>query len=212
MAQRFRELRPDLPSPRLVTLQLGSGCSATASIDGRPVQTSMGYTPLEGLVMGTRSGNIDPALALRLPSLTGLDAAEVEDMLNKQSGLLGLSGRSADMREIVAGAQTGDAACELALDVFCGRVKEYIGGYMALLNGADAIVFGGGIGERSVEVRRRVLTGLDRLGIVLDESLNDGRTGGEGLISDRGSTTAVWVMAVDEARVIAEETAGVLQR
>jgi acetate kinase len=210
MARRYRELRPDVTGPRLVTLQLGNGCSATATMDGRPIQTSMGYTPLEGLVMGTRSGNIDPALALRLPALTGMTAAAVEDLLNKQSGLLGVSGRSADMRELLEGARAGDAACELAIAMFCWRTKEYAGAYMALMNGADAVIFGGGIGEHSPEVRARILGNLGSLGIELDAAANDAATGREALISTPASLTEVWVVSVDEASVIAEETARVL--
>jgi acetate kinase len=210
MTKRYRELRPEVAMPRLITLQLGSGCSATASIDGRAIQTSMGYTPLEGLVMGTRSGNIDPALALRLPGLAGLAAGEVEDMLNKQSGLLGISGRSADMRELLEGAKAGDEACELAIEVFASRTKEYVGAYMALLNGADAIVFGGGIGEHGTEARHRVVGDLDGLGIGLDEVANESTVGREGVISAPGSRVEVWVVAVDEGSEIARETARVL--
>jgi len=207
MVRRYAELRPAVRAPRLITLQLGSGCSATASIDGRPIQTSMGYTPLEGLVMGTRSGNIDPALALRLPGLLGKTASEVEDLLNRQSGLLGLSGLSADVREILSGAAEGDSACKLAIEVFAMRTKEYVGAYMALLNGAGAIVFGGGIGENSPEVRAMVLGNLDRLGIQLDDDANANSADGERVISQPSSPVEVWVMKVDEASVIAQATA-----
>jgi len=207
MVRRYAELRPEVREPRLITLQLGSGCSATASIDGRPIQTSMGYTPLEGLVMGTRSGNIDPALALRLPGMTGLTEAAVEELLNKESGLLGLSGRSADMRELLAGAASGDEGCELAIDVFGMRTREYLGAYLALLNGADAIVFGGGIGENSPEVRNLVLANLDRLGIQFDAASNEAQASAERVISQPGSSVEVWVIPVDEASVIAQETA-----
>ena len=207
MVQRYAELRPEVSAPRLITLQLGNGCSATACLDGRPIQTSMGYTPLEGLVMGTRSGNIDPALALRLPAMTGMAAFEVEELLNKQSGLLGLSGRSADMRELLTGANAGDEACKLAIELFAMRTREYVGAYTALLNGADAIVFGGGIGENSPEIRAMILGSLDQLGIQLNDAANSNLAEGERVISQPSSPVEVWLMRVDEASVIAKETA-----
>jgi acetate kinase len=205
MVRRFGELQPDLARPRVITLQLGSGCSATASISGRPVDTSMGYTPLEGLIMGTRSGDIDPAIPLRLQSLTGLPAGVIEDILNTRSGLLGLSDRSGEMRDLVPAAAAGDAASAFAIEAFCARVKQYVGAYMALLGGADGLVFGGGIGENLPEIRRKVCDGMEWAGIELDDAQNEGASGVEVRISRAGSSVDAWVMRVDEAAVIARE-------
>jgi acetate kinase len=212
MVRRFRGLRPGLEAPRLVTLQLGSGCSVAASIDGRPLDTSMGYTPLEGLIMGTRSGDLDPALALRLPAMTDQTPDEVESMLNTRSGLLGLSGRSSDMRDILAAAATDDAASGLALEAFCLRAKKYVGAYMALLGGAHAVIFGGGIGENLPEVRRRICQGMAWAGLELDAAANQQASGTEARISTPDSKVEAWVVQVDEAAVIARETAALLSR
>lgn len=210
MIRRFQTLRPEVPRPRLVTLQLGNGCSATASFEGRPVDTSMGYTPLEGLIMGTRSGDLDPALPLRLQALTGMSAQDVEDLLNSRSGLLGLSGRSADMRDLLEAAASGDADCALAVDAFCARTTKYVGAYTALLGGIDALIFGGGIGEHSPEIRRRICRGMQWAGLTLDEDANQIAAGPEVHISANASRIDVWVMHVDEAAVIARETVALL--
>jgi acetate kinase len=210
MVRRYLALRPELRAPRLVTLQLGNGCSAAASLGGKPIDTSMGYTPLEGLIMGTRSGDLDPALPLRLQALTGMPAEEVEAMLNEKSGLLGLSGRSADMRDLLAGEADGGPDCALAVEAFCARTKKYVGGYAALLGGLDALVFGGGIGEHNPSIRRRVCEGLAWAGLRLDEGANERATGDDVRISASESTIDVWVMQVDEAAVIARETFALL--
>jgi acetate kinase len=212
MVQRFRRLRPDIRKARLITLQLGSGCSATASLDGRPVDTSMGYTPLEGLIMGTRTGDLDPAVPLRLQSLTGKPAAAIEDVLNTRSGLLGLSGRSAEMRDLLPAAEAGDRDSAFAIEAFCTRVRKYIGAYAALLGGMDGIVFGGGIGENLPQIRQRVCEGMQWAGVELDNAANDHPPGSEARISDRASQVDVWVTRVDEAEVIARETFDLLKR
>ena len=212
MVRRFQALRPDVHQPRLITLQLGGGCSATASVDGSPIDTSMGYTPLEGLIMGTRSGDIDPALPLRLQALTGKSAEEVEALLNKESGLLGLSGRSSEMRDLVPAAKEGDTDAAFATEAFCNSVKKYIGAYVAVLGGADGIVFGGGIGENMPEIREQVCRGLEWAGIVLDLDANQRASGTESRISSTTSRADVWVMRVDEAAVIARETVAVLKK
>jgi len=205
MVQRFRELKPDVTHPRLVTLQLGNGCSATASVDARPIDTSMGFTPLEGLIMGTRSGDIDPSLPLYLSEKEGLSTAEVASLLNTRSGLLGLSGRSHDMRDLLASAKTGDRKSELAIEAFCYRVKKYVGAYLAALGGADAIIFGGGIGEHGAEVRQRICARMEWAGIKLDAGRNVAASGLEARISDDSSAVGVWAVPVDEAAVIARD-------
>jgi acetate kinase len=166
------ELGRPIEELRIITCHLGNGASVTAVQYGKSMDTSMGFTPLEGLVMGTRCGDIDPALVLYVIEVEGLSPDEMDDLLNKQSGMLGLTEFSHDMREIEARAQEGDERCDLALDIYCRRIKKYIGAYAAVMNGVDAIVFTGGVGENSCVVRRRVCTDMAFLGIVLDEQAN----------------------------------------
>lgn len=184
---------------RIVTLQLGAGCSAAAIADGRPLDTSMGYTPLEGLVMATRSGDIDPGLLLYLQQAAGLDGAQMQDLLTERSGLLGLAG-SADMRALLADPSP---AATHAIDVYCQRVRKYIGAYAAVLGGLDGIVFGGGVGEHAPQVRAAVLTDMEWLGIHLDTAANAQATRPASRISTAGSACEVWVAAVDEAAELA---------
>ena len=188
---------------RLITLQLGNGCSATAIDQGRSVDTSMGFTPLEGLVMGTRSGDLDPAVVGHLVRREGLSVDEVERLLNERSGLLGLSGLSGDMRELLNAAEgKPDSRAALALDIFCYRVRKYIGSYLAVLGGADALVFGGGIGERSAVIRARICDGMDWCGLRLDPLRNQAAVGvvpGNAMkISEEGAPLACYVAGVDE--------------
>ena len=211
MVQRFQALQPDVLRPRLITLMLGGGCSATASFDGRPLDTSMGYTPLEGLIMGTRSGDLDPALPLRLQALTGKSADEVETLLNTQSGLLGLSGRSGEMRDVVPAEAEGDLDAAFAVEAFCARARKYIGAYMAVLGGADGIVFGGGIGENMPEIRSRICRGFEWAGLVVDDDVNRNGGGPEVQISAAESGIRAWTIHVDEAAVIARETVVLLK-
>jgi acetate kinase len=196
---------------RLITLQLGNGCSATAIDGGRSVDTSMGFTPLEGLVMGTRSGDLDPAVIGHLVRREGLSVDEVERFLNERSGLLGLSGLSRDMRELLIAAEgRPDSRAALALDIFCYRVRKYIGSYLAVLGGADAIVFGGGIGERSAVIRARICEGMDWCGLRLDPMRNEAAreiAPGEAIkISEKGAPMACYVAGVDEEVEIARAT------
>ena len=200
-----------LTSLRLITLQLGNGCSATAIDRGRSVDTSMGFTPLEGLVMGTRSGDLDPALVGYLVRKAGLSIDEVEHLLNESSGLLGLSGLSSDMRELLIAAEgRPNSRAALAVDVCCYRVRKYIGAYLAVLGGADAIVFGGGIGERSSVIRARICDGMDWCGLRLDPGRNEAAVGlasGEATkISEDGAQLACYVAGVDEEVEIARAT------
>jgi len=201
----------DTQGSRLVTLQLGNGCSAAAVHGGRSVDTSMGLTPLEGLVMGTRSGDVDPSLPAYLAASEHVSVAEVDDWLNTRSGLLGLSGRSRDMRDLLTAAADGDTRSALAVDLFCYRARKVVGAYMAVLGGADAVVFGGGIGEHEPEVRRRVLDGMEWAGVAIDALRNAATTGGrEARIDADSSELAVWVVHVDEASVAARDVARVL--
>jgi len=194
-----------------VTLHLGNGCSATAIRDGRSIDTSMGFTPLEGLVMGTRSGDIDPALVSYLARKEQVDAAEVESWLNKRSGLLGLSGISNDMRELTAAYST-HARARLAIDVFCYRARKYLGAYLAALGGAaQAVIFSGGIGENAPLVRKQIVGGMKWCGVDIEGTANEAVVGRDGKISSSQSTLDVFVIHTDEEAVIARETARVVE-
>jgi acetate kinase len=209
---RYGELtgRPERQTD-IITLHLGNGCSACAIRGGQSVETSMGFTPLEGLVMGTRSGDLDPALVSYLARKEKVDAAEVERWLNHRSGLLGLSGRSNDMRELLSVYET-DARARLAVDVFCHRARKYLGAYLAVLGGADAVVFSGGIGENAPAVREKICAGMDWCGLSLDQEKNSGAVGTESLISSAGGRVHVYVIPSDEEAIIARETVKLFQR
>jgi acetate kinase len=195
---------------RLITLQLGNGCSATAVSRGRSVDTSMGFTPLEGLMMGTRSGSVDPSLVGFLARREGVDTSEVEGWLNKRSGLLGISETSRDVRELLDAEENGDGSAALALEMFCERVRKQIGAYLTTLGGADAIVFGGGIGENAPLIRERVLTGMGWCGLDLDPVRNANAVGVETRISTEDSRIHAYVVSVDEEIRIAKVTAHLL--
>ena len=196
---------------RVVSLQLGRGCSVTATLGGRAIATSMGFTPLEGLVMGTRSGDVDPGALLYVMERTGMSAAEMRRELNHESGLLGLSDRTADMKDLLVLEAGGDARAALAIEVFCRRARHYVAGFMAELGGADAIVFGGGIGENCPAVRRRILAGLGWAGIELDDAANSAAVGVQAGIAAPTSRIAIQVVPVDEASVIATEAVSLLR-
>lgn len=194
---------------RVISLQLGAGCSVTASREGRPVDTSMGFSPVEGLVMATRPGDFDPAVVTFLQRAAGMRAEEVDGIMNTSSGLLGVSGLSADMRELLA---SKDPMAERAVELFCYRAKKYIGSYLAVLGGAEAVIFGGGIGENAPEVRERILAGMEWCGIELDSDRNGETVGVAGPISADGSGVEVWVIPVDESYALAAEALGVRRR
>jgi acetate kinase len=201
-------------SLKLVTCHLGNGASVAAVDHGRSVDTSMGVTPLEGLIMGTRSGDIDPGAILHLLR-RGKTGPEIDKLLNKESGLLGLSGFSSDMREIEKAADAGHAGSLLAIQAFCYRVRKYIGAYAAAMEGLDAIVFTGGIGENGDGIRSRVCSGLGFLGVELDEKANLGRVKlaeRARLVSSRESKVKVLVVPTDEEFMIASESARALDR
>jgi acetate kinase len=209
VAYRWRELTGvTRERTRIITLHLGNGCSACAIDAGNSIDTSMGFTPLEGLVMGTRSGDLDPAVLEYLGTKEGLSPGEVDNLLNKQSGLLGLSGLTHDMRELLAEAhENNDRRARLAIDIFCYRARKYIGAYLAALGGSDAIVFAGGIGENAAEIRADVCRGLGWAGVELDDEANARMVGGaEGHITTAASRTAVWVIPTDEELLIARDT------
>lgn len=189
----------------LITCHLGNGCSITAVKKGKSVDTSMGLTPLEGVVMGTRSGDFDPAILFYLAD-KGYDMKSLNTLCNKKSGLLGISGVSNDMRDLSELAENGDARAKLAIDIFCYRIKRYIGTYTAVLDTVDAVVFTGGIGENSPDVRTAVCSGLTQIGIELDPEKNNATLRKEGEISTAGSTVKVLVIPTDEESAIAGNT------
>jgi acetate kinase len=202
-----RVLGRPLEDTNLITCHLGNGCSATAVRGGKSVDTSMGMTPLEGLVMGTRSGDVDPALAFHLVRALGMSVDEVDDLLNRRSGLLGVSGVSNDMREVIGAAEAGHSRAALAIEIFCYRLKKYLGAYTAVLGRVDAVVFTGGIGENSPLIRERTCRGLDALGYVLDPARNAAAGRGPRDLATAGSPKRILVIPTDEETMIARDTA-----
>jgi acetate kinase len=193
----------------IITLHLGNGCSASAIQHGKSVDTSMGFTPLEGLVMGTRSGDLDPTVMSYLVRKEGVSVDEVETWLNTRSGLLGVSGLSNDMRELLEHADH-DARARLAIELFCYRARKYIGAYLAVLGGASAVVFSGGIGEHSPQVRAKICAGMEWCGLAIDAERNAAMQGSEGPLSPADARLQVYVIPSDEEILIARDTAALL--
>jgi acetate kinase len=208
VAYRYRALRGiTREQTHVITLHLGNGCSATAIRAGKSVDTSMGVTPLEGLVMGTRSGDIDPAIVNLIATKEGLSANEVETLLNTQSGLLGISGLTNDMRVLEEELEEhDDRRVRLAIEVFCYRARKYIGAMLASMNGADAVVFTGGIGENAPDIRARICEGLEWAGLKLDPEKNKQVVGREGQITTDDSTLATFAIPTNEELLIARDT------
>jgi len=196
---------------KIITAHLGNGCSMSAVKFGVSIDTTMGFTPLEGLLMGTRSGDIDPAIVLYVMSKEGLSMSEANALLNKHSGLLGISGVSSDMREIIQEMKNGNPRAKLAFDVFCYRIKKYIGAYASAMGGVDAIVFTAGIGENSPDVRKKVCEGLEFLGIKIDDEKNNSPEK-EKIITTEDSKVKVLVIPTNEELVIALDTAEIVSR
>jgi acetate kinase len=202
MWRRWRDLRePPTSGARIVTLQLGAGCSIAAIRDGLPLDTSMGYSPIEGLVMATRSGDVDPGLLIHLQRAESLSPEQLETLLNEESGLHGISGAGGDMRDLLASRELGPS---LAVAVYCHRVRKYLAGYLGVLGGADAIVFGGGVGANSHQIRARVLDDMHWAGIVLDHDRNARVSAESSAVHAAGSKIRIHVLPADEAVVLAE--------
>jgi acetate kinase len=208
VAYRYRALNKlTREQTHVITLHLGNGCSAAAIRNGYPVDTSMGMTPLEGLVMGTRSGDVDPAVVNLIATKEGLSTHEVESLLNTQSGLLGISGLTNDMRVLQQELKEHeDRRVRLAIEVFCYRAKKYIGAYLACMGGADAVVFTGGIGENSPDIRGRICDGLEWFGLKIDKDRNDRASGREERITSDDSKLHAFVIPTDEELLIARDT------
>jgi len=210
IAKRTAKLiNKDLDKLKIISCHLGNGASITAIKNGRSIETSMGFTPLEGLVMGTRSGDLDPAIIPFLADKENIEISKIDDILNKKSGLLGISELSSDFRDIEKAAETGNKQAKLAIDIFNYRIQKYIGAYTAVMGGVDAIAFTAGIGENSISVRKNILSGLDYLGVELDQEKNTVR-GQERLISTDNSKVKALVIPTDEELVIARETMDLL--
>ena len=190
---------------KLITCHLGNGCSMSAIDHGIAVDTSMGLTPLDGLMMGTRCGAIDPAIVPFLMDHENLDAQGVNDLMNKKSGLLGISGISNDLRSVRTASEEGDERAQLAYEMYSYSVKKYIGQYIAVMGGVDAIVLTAGVGENCDKMRRMIFTGLQPLGIVLDEKRNSER-GGERIISTDDSDVVILIIPTNEEYMIARDT------
>ena len=208
MAQLLGKPIEDL---KIIVCHLGNGSSVCAVDGGKSVDTSMGLSPLEGLIMGTRSGDIDPSVMEFICKKENMDINGIMEVLNKKSGVQGLSGVSSDFRDLQAGAAEGNKRCEMAVDVFCYRVLKYIGAYVAAMNGVDAIAFTAGLGENDEIVRRKIVSRLGYLGIKLDEEVNDNGRGKEIAISTPDSKVPVWIVPTNEELAIARETVALLK-
>jgi len=198
-------LNKDINETNIISAHLGNGSSITAVKEGKSFDTTMGLTPLEGLVMGTRSGDLDPAVVTYIEEKDGVSPGEMNNILNKKSGVLGISGVSSDFRDLEEAAKEGNDRAQYALDIFTTRVKRYIAGYMAEIENTDAIVFTGGIGENSIELRKEIMTGFEQFGIKIDYEANNVR-GDEHVISAEDSKVKVMVIATDEELMIARDT------
>ncbi|MDH3309187.1 MAG: acetate/propionate family kinase [Gammaproteobacteria bacterium] len=202
MWRRWRERRSGAAhEQRIISLQLGAGCSITATDKDGVKDTSMGFSPLEGLVMATRSGDIDAGLITHLQQRENLSPQDTERLLNDASGLLGVSGLSGDMRELL---ESGDPRAQRAVDLYCYRIRKYIGAYIAVLGGVDAVLIGGGVGENAPEIRARIFENMKWAGIRLDPGKNAFIAGNEQLISRADSRAEIWVIPVNEARILAQ--------
>ncbi|MBD2869704.1 acetate/propionate family kinase [Paenibacillus arenilitoris] len=205
-AQAAAYLRKPLESLKMITCHIGNGASCTAILNGKSYDTSMGMTPLEGLMMGTRSGDLDPAIVPFVMNKEELTLNEVNSMLNKHSGMLAVSGISSDMREVTEAMEEGDKNAKLAFDMYCYRVKKYIGSYAAAMNGLDVLVFTAGVGENSAALRKAVCEGITFLGIELDDKRNAERRKDTREITVAGSKVKVLVVPTNEELLIARDT------
>ncbi len=213
VSQRVCEfLGVDISKQKIVTCHIGNGGSITAVDGGRSVDTSMGLTPVEGLMMGTRVGDVDPGALTFLMTKHGLSASELQTIINKESGVLGVSGLSNDMREIEAAVKAGDPRATLALDMYEQRIIKYVGAYAAEMGGLDIIVFTGGVGENQTGVRENVCKPLAFMGVEVDKAVNDGVRGEEAVISTAASRVKVCVIPTDEELMIARDTEDIVSK
>lgn len=205
-------LKVDYNSKKIITCHLGNGASITAIKDGKSLDTSMGLTPVEGLIMGTRSGDVDAGALTLIMEKEEIDYASLNTLLNKHSGVLGISGVSSDMREVESAAAEGDERAVLALKMYQYRVKKYIGSYAAAMGGVDILIFTGGVGENSSDTRENVCRDLEFLGLEFDKNINEGARGKELVISKKNSKVTVMIVPTNEEFVIASDTSQIVER
>lgn len=208
ISQHFGQIKGgDLKGTKLITCHLGNGSSITAIQDGKVLDTSMGFTPLDGFIMGTRSGGIDPSVVTYIMNKEGLTPDQMSDLMNKKSGFIGISGVSSDCRDVKTAAKEGNARAQLTLDMLVYQIKKFIGAYAAAMNGVDAILFTGGIGENDMDIRARVCADMEYLGVKISaERNNAGSTGRDEKISADDSKVEVWVVPTNEELLIARDT------
>ena len=205
-------LGEDFSKLKIITCHLGNGASITAIDKGISVDTSMGFTPVDGLIMGTRTGEIDPGVLLYLAEKEGLSLSGINNMINKKSGVAGISQLSSDMRDLETASKEGNEKAILALNMYSYKVKKFIGAYIAAMNGLDLLVFTGGVGENDFNMRKMICTGMDYLGIKMDESLNDGVKGKDKVLSNPESKVKIMVITTDEEFVIASDTKSIVEK
>ena len=207
VAERCAELlEKPLAETKIITVHIGNGGSLAAVKGGQSVDTTMGFTPLAGIMMGTRSGDIDPAILPFIMEKENLDTKQANDLVNKKSGVLGISGISSDMRDLENAAMQGNERAKLALDVYAYKVKKYIGSYIAAMNGLDLLIFTGGIGENSMYIREQITSNMEYLGIKIDKNINDSTKGVDAIISTEDSKVCTIVATTNEELVIARDT------
>ncbi|HNX66895.1 MAG TPA: acetate kinase [Bacteroidales bacterium] len=205
-------LGKDINKMKIITCHLGNGASITAIENGKSIDTSMGFTPVDGLIMGTRTGEIDPGVLLYLAEKEGLSVSGVNNLINKKSGVAGISQLSSDMRDLETASKNGNKLAILALNMYAYKVKKFIGAYVAAMNGLDLLIFTGGVGENDFNMRKMICTGMDFMGIQIDEAVNDGVKGKDMVLSMPGSKSIVMVITTDEEFVIASDTKNLVEK
>ncbi len=206
VSNEARNMLDKKQNTRIIVCHLGNGASVSAVLDGKSIDTSMGLTPVQGLIMGTRAGDIGAGALQYMMSQENIDIDEALNVMNKKSGMLGISGKSSDLREVLEGAASGDDKCRLAIDMIAYRIKQYVGSYAAALDGVDALCFTGGIGENAALIREKVCSGLDFMGLVLDPTKNNVRADDARDIATPGSNGRIFVIPTNEEYVIANDT------
>lgn len=211
ITQRYGEIKGNLEGTRIITCHLGNGSSISAIKDGKVMDTSMGFTPLDGFIMGTRSGGIDPSVVTFIANKEGLTPDEMSNMMNKKSGFLGLSGVSSDCRDVEAAAEAGNERAQLTMDMLVYQIKKFVGGYAAAMGGVDAIIFTGGIGENDAKVRAAVCSDMEYLGLKIDEEACNNASRKEAMFSAADSKVEAWVLPTNEELMIARDTAALVK-
>jgi acetate kinase len=205
-------INKDIRDLKIITCHLGNGASVTAILNGKSIDTSMGFTPVDGLIMGTRTGEVDPGVLVYIADKEHLNVTGVNNMINKKSGVFGISQISSDMRDLETAAEAGNKKAILALKMYSYKAKKFIGSYIAALNGVDLLVFTGGIGENDFNMRKMICSDLESLGILFDADVNNGSRGRDVIISKPESKVTVMAVTTDEELVIASDTRAIVQQ